>query len=84
MEKGLKNIQASDKSARRKERGMGEHDSGFSDYSDAESDADIEPTAAPLQQAQTAPTAPAHRGRGRTMSIQSMLSPSPPAEHHRQ
>jgi hypothetical protein len=85
MEKGLKNLQASDRAARRKERGMGAHDSGFSDCSDAESDADIEAAAeAPLERGDETSNAPARTGRSRNMSIQSMLSPSPPAEYHRQ
>ncbi|KAE9976518.1 hypothetical protein BLS_002039 [Venturia inaequalis] len=83
MEKGLKNMQASDKALRRKERGMGENDSGFSDCSDAESDADMEPPAKPIQREQTVPTASARAGRSRHMSIQSMLSPSPPIEKFR-
>jgi hypothetical protein len=85
MEKGLKNLQALDKAARRKERGIGEHDSGFSGCSDAEFDADLDPPAessqAPLQQEPTVSKSPAITGRSRNMSIQSMLSPSPPAEY---
>lgn len=83
MEKGLKNLQASDKALRRKERGMGEHDSGFSDCSDAESDADMDPPAEPIQRELTVPEASARAGRSRNMSIQSMLSPSPPVEKYR-
>ncbi|QDS72153.1 hypothetical protein FKW77_004405 [Venturia effusa] len=64
MEKGLKNLQASEKALRRKERGM-----------DSPAEA--------IQQEQTAPAASAGAGRSRNMSIQSMLSPSPPAEEYR-
>jgi hypothetical protein len=78
MEKGIKNIQAAHRSAQRKQRGMEEVDSGI--YLDAEGETDEDPgiessTAASMS------FRPDDRTLQRTgnMSIQAMLSPSPPS-----
>jgi hypothetical protein len=90
----MKNIQAAYKSAQRKERGMEEHDSGIG-CSDAECEIDMGAAnpAAESSRAAGSHRDPmmddrANRsgmgslsGPSGNMSIQSMLSPSPPASH---
>ncbi|KAF2756411.1 hypothetical protein EJ05DRAFT_64581 [Pseudovirgaria hyperparasitica] len=69
MEKGFKNLQAAQRSAQRKERGIYGDDSGID--LDAENDIDDSPSSA-----HQAPFVQNLYGRG-GMSIQTMLSPSP-------
>jgi hypothetical protein len=93
FEKGMKNIQAAYKSAQRKERGMEEHDSGIG-CSDAECEIDMGSLNPAAESSRTASQRDqmmddrinrsggmGSMSGGGNMSIQSMLSPSPPASH---
>ena len=78
MEKGLKNLQAAHRSVQRKQRGMDEFDSGIALDAEGEIDDD-----ASLGSSNALPASfrldDRSLQRGGNMSIQAMLSPSPPS-----